>query len=157
MNPSLHPPANITWTDLFICTHGSTSVASGSYWKGNIVRTAKGEANKQGMFKTQTPPKEQTERGEGGKIPESQREESGITNQKMLLPTMWACLFSLWPTEASTQAEHRLPRKWVGSHWPWPMFYIPRRKSHDACSDWSSASCWAPGSRSNTSQDVSAE
>lgn len=48
----------------------------------------KGEANKQGMFKTQTPSKEQTERGEGGKIPESQREESGITNQEMLLPTM---------------------------------------------------------------------
>lgn len=157
MNPSLHPPANITWTDLFICTHASTSVASGSYWKGNIVCTEKGEAHKPGIFKTLTPPKEQTERREGGKTPEPQHEESGSTKQETLLPTSWACLFSLWPTKAQTQAEHRLPRKWVGSHWPWPMFYIPRRKSHDACSDWSSAPRWAPGSRSNTSQDVSPE
>lgn len=55
MNPSLHPAANITWTDLFICAHVSTSVASRSYWKGSIVWTGKGEENKQGVLKHKLP------------------------------------------------------------------------------------------------------
>lgn len=157
MSPGLHSPANITWTDSFICVHASTPVAPGSYWKGNIVQAGKGEISQKGRLKTQTPPKEQTERQEDGKISESQSEELGSKNQEHLLPTIWACSFPSWSTKASRQAEHSLPRKWVGSHSPWPIFYIPRRKSHDACSDWSSAARWASGSRSNTSRDVNPE
>lgn len=67
------------------------------------------------MFKTQTPPKEQTERGEGGKIPESQREESGSTNQEMLLPTESgepAC----FPCDPRKH-QHRLNTDCPGSGW----------------------------------------